>query len=160
MSDLARSVARGYGRDRATADRTLRRLTDRLRQVPAAWAESGDTVYLVVPGSGNLIRTVNSVNFFGLKYPTADVTSVPTLNPPSGDGACPDGLTIASLVDNDNTAVTVWLGTRLKPAPASPMIQQMLGSFFKGSIVLCRLIVHMPIGAGPDTAPVYLPWRM
>lgn len=149
--------------DRARYDRMAAELAEMRRDtrlVPARWPSNPATVYLVIPQQGNLIQTVNASNFYGLKYPTADVTSVPTLTPTATVGGCPDGLSEALLVSNSGSTSVVWIGTRLKPVPANPVVQEMLGSFYFGTPVLCRTIVHMPIGAGPSTAPVYVPWRM
>jgi hypothetical protein len=37
--DIRAPAARGYGRDRATPERQMQAMADRLRQVPAAWPE-------------------------------------------------------------------------------------------------------------------------
>jgi hypothetical protein len=42
MIDPRANVSRKYGRDRASLERTVEQLTERLRQVPAEWPEQGE----------------------------------------------------------------------------------------------------------------------
>lgn len=129
-------------------------------RVPTRGGGSPIATYLGIIGVGNIAATVGTTNYYGLKYPAANVTTVPTIIPPTGLGACPDGLTIGQIEQPDLTYKTVWIGCRLQPAGVGPVFNDLpISSIPRNTLVLCRTIVTMPCTAG-GTVPVYVAFRL
>jgi hypothetical protein len=116
--------------------------------------------YLGIIRSGNLIVTVGTTNFYGLKYPSANVTAVPTTVAPTGNGACPDGLTAAYIESETGVQTAVWIGWRLQPGGTGIVYNDMVGvSIPAGASILCRTKISMPVTAG-GVVDVYVPYRV
>jgi len=118
--------------------------------------------YLAVIQNGNTLFTVGSTTVYGLKYPAANVTSIPTIIPSGSSGACPDGLTRAELELTPGASRTVvWVGYRLQPGGTGPVYDDVSGiDIFYQTPVLCRTFVDMPlVSDATQTARVYLPFR-
>lgn len=110
-------------------------------------------------GAGNVILTLGSTDYKGLKYPSSDVTTVPSAAPASITTSCPDGISPAYKIGGGGVSL-VWIGTRLKPGAAAA-VTEMAGSFYYLTPVICHSIISMPISGAPGTfADVYVPFRI
>jgi len=149
--------------DRARFDRMAAELVALRRDVrltPARWAGPAIPPFVLSVGQGNTLITIGSGTYKGLKYPSADVTTVPSAAPAAIDTACPDGISPAYLISNGGALSLVWIGTRLKPGSAAAVVE-MAGSFVASTPVICRSTVSMPISGAPTTfATVYVPFRI
>lgn len=113
--------------------------------------------YVLSVGEGNILITIGSTDYKGLKYPSADVTTVPSATPAAIDTSCPNGISPAYLISEAGNTL-VWIGTRLKPGSAAA-VTELTGSLVSSTAVLCRSIIAMPISGAPTTfAPVYVPY--
>lgn len=130
-------------------------------RVPTRGGSAVKKVYVLQVLNGNLIRTIGATNYHGLKYPAADVTTIISAVPANTAVTCPDGVSPAMLISDTGTQTLTWIGTRLKPG-TDPAIIEASGSFYVGTMVLCRTIVAMPVaGSSPTTyGNVYVPWRI
>lgn len=140
----------------------LERLLSKVPVRPVVPPASAPAYYFLKCGTGNLVRTVGTTNIYGLKYPAAPVTYVPTAAPPTTDGSCPDGLTWAYVDLSDGFVWPVWMGTRIQPAGAGAIYTWGTWSIFAGGNVMSATIVSMPIGsaAGTTFASVWVPTRL
>lgn len=119
------------------------------------------TTYFMIVGNGNLVTTIGGTNIYGLKYPAANVTEVPTVIPPAGQGAAPDGLSKASLELTPGVITTVWVGLRLQPGGAGPVFDD-IGpiDIFYNTPLCCLTYTLMPLSGNPAIlTPVYRPFR-
>jgi len=128
------------------------------RLIPARWARTATTYYMQML-SGNLLATIATVNYYGLKQPASNITTVPTVVPSTTSGATPDGLSPAYLLNDAGTTTLVWAGVRLSP-PSGP-IYEYAGVLTRDSAFLARTIVQMPLATDSSVlVPVYSAWRI
>jgi len=118
-------------------------------------------VHILRMGRGNEIATYGSTTYYGLKFPTSNVTSVPTFAPSLVDGDCPDQLSAAYLQDPSGSGESlVWVGNKLWPSPSSPVFTGLQSIIPALTMVLAFQTVLMQIGSSGDYVPVYLPARV
>jgi hypothetical protein len=89
--DIRAPAARGYGRERATPERQLQEITERLRQVPATWPEQDTTTEyrtIAIIG-GNTALIGGSVE--GIQY-AATMAALTQAYDPNTDTVYPAGL--------------------------------------------------------------------
>lgn len=143
-------------------DRRLAELDQRTRTVQLRHIQMAPVTYLGIPRRGNAIVTIGSTTYYGLKYPTANVTVVPTTAPPSGNGACPDGLTYGEIESTTGVLSVVWIGWRLQPGGTGTVYNDMTGVSIPGATsILCRTKISMPVTTPSGTfVDVYLPYRI
>lgn len=141
----------------------IRALRSGLRMRPITTVRGGAApdIYILRMGGGNSIATYGATTYYGLKYPTSEITSVPTSAPSEVDGATPNQIGPAYLVGPDGQATTlVWVGTKLKPTPTSAVATGMLSIISKGTTFMSSRIVSMQIGTSGVFVPVYIPERV
>lgn len=155
MSDLRSPTQRGYGRDRAPIDRELQELRDRLRQVPAAWAEAeADPTIPVISGcvGTDTLITIATEEWKGVAVPgtvpiilpQADPTELTTFPPFLGKGKL-------------NGGGYVWIAVKVDPGDG--VENDMILAIPNGQSFLYRKSKAMPIESSTETALVYFPWE-
>lgn len=136
---------------------------------PIGSSPTSPQIYYLECGAGNLLFTASAVNYYGLLRPAAAVTEVPTLAPPTGLGAAPDGLSIGVLVSSTGATSNVWIGNRLTPGvwsggsivAGSFTYDDYAGALAASNTFISRSIVRVPVTGSVDVyANVYNPWRV
>lgn len=166
--DLGR-LARRDPRE-AELERRIAELEERLRMVPSQFAESYATParYYLECLDGNLLFTASSVNYYGLSRPSSPITQVPTLVPSSTPGALANGLSRGTLINNDGTTSTVWIGNNITPGvwsggsivAGSANYNDYTGYLSNGNTFVSRNRISVPVTGSPGVyATLYNPWR-
>ena len=150
-----------------------RRLVDaerRLDRVPARWAQAaGAQVYYLVCGNGNFLVALGGADYYGLKRPSAVVTAVPSLAPPSAAGASANGLSIGKLYSQGGAVTSVWIGALLQPGVWSGAsiiaglvsFDDWTGTLTRATPFLSRSVARLPVTGSPGVyASVYNPWSL
>jgi hypothetical protein len=150
--------------DRAKFDRMAAELAELRRDtrlIPVRWAAApAATTYYLSCDQGNLLSTIATQNYYGLKRPAANVTTVPTVIPSLTPGATPDGLSPARLISATGSSTLVWAGVRLMP-PSAVLQDDYRGVLTNQSPFLARVIVQLPLATDPTVlVPVYNVWRV
>lgn len=157
--DLGRGTASRSPRE-AMLERRLAELNERLRLVPSQFPDRAEATFYLFCRSGNALATVGSTTYYGLKQPAAPVETVPTVVPSTTDGACPDGLSWATLIADNGALSQVWVGVNLKPT-ADPAITDYTGILAYLTPFLSRRVVLMPLVSDATVkVPVFMPWRV